>query len=94
MKRLRLKTITVLAIAFLAAMSLSSCGEEKESADQGPVSESPDTSVESNQESETDSEPTPLEDDTSSSSAWMFGTKLLRLTPLEFFWVVELLSSL
>ncbi len=69
MKRLNFMTITVLAFAFLAAMSLSSCGEEKESTDQGPVSETPDTSVESNQESETDSEPTPIEDNTSSSSA-------------------------
>ncbi len=69
MKRLRLRTITLLAIALLAAMSLSSCGEEKESADQEPVSETPDTSVESNQESETDTEPTPLEDETSSNSA-------------------------
>jgi len=69
MKRLRLRTITILAIAFLAAMSLSSCGEEKESADQGPVPATPDTSVETNQESETNSEPTPSEDDTSSSSA-------------------------
>ena len=58
-----------MAIAFLAAMPLSSCGEEKESTDQGPVPATPDTSVETNQESETNSEPTPSEDDTSSSSA-------------------------
>ena len=68
MKRLLLRIITVLVIAFLAAMPLSSCGEDKESADQESVSETPAGSVDSNQESEPDSELAPMGEDTNNDS--------------------------
>ena len=63
-----MKIITVLAIAVLTSTTLLSCGEDKESVNQGSISETPVTSVDSNQESETDGESSQMEDDSDNSS--------------------------
>ena len=68
MKRFVMKIITVLAIAVLTSTTLLSCGEDKESVNQGSISETPVTSVDSNQESETDGESSQMEDDSDNSS--------------------------
>ena len=68
MKRFVMKIITVLAIAVLTSTALLSCGEDKESVNQGSISETPVTSVDSNQESETDGESSQMEDDSDNSS--------------------------
>ena len=68
MKRFVMKIITVLAIAVLTSATLLSCGEDKESVNQGSISETPVTSVDSNQESETDGESSQMEDDSDNSS--------------------------
>ena len=68
MRRFVMKIITVLAIAVLTSTTLLSCGEDKESVNQGSISETPVTSVDSNQESETDGESSQMEDDSDNSS--------------------------
>lgn len=68
MKRFIFRIITVLAVTLLTSTTLLSCGEDKESANQESISETPTTPIDSNQESETDGESTQMEDDSNSNS--------------------------